>query len=90
MTTTSYDVSIIEVEGTYTVEVTAIGDNYYNSETTIVEFIITEEPIITPNPGNSCRGLGIGLGVAGGCLSIAAAGILFLMIKKGKKTHAVL
>ena len=90
VTTTSYDVSIIEVEGTYTVEVTAIGDNYYNSETTIVEFTITEEPIITPNPGNSCRGLGIGLGVAGGCLSIAAAGILFLMIKKGKKTHAVL
>ena len=89
VSTTSYDVTIIEVEGTYTVEVTAIGDNYYNSETTIVEFVIAEEVVTPPVQPTSCNNVGLVVGISAGALAVAAAGVVFLVLKKGKKEHVV-
>ena len=84
MIVTSYD-----VEGTYTVEVTAIGDNYYNSETTIVEFVIAEEVVTPPVQPTSCNNVGLVIGISAGALAVAAAGVVFLVLKKGKKEHVV-
>lgn len=40
VTGTSYDFSVLAVDGEYAIEVTAIGDNYYNSDTAVVVFML--------------------------------------------------
>lgn len=81
-TNTSYDVSILEVAGEYIVEVTAIGDNYYNSETAIQTFTITEN-IPQAKTNNSNKTLIITLTSI--IFVAAVAATLFILKRKGVK-----
>lgn len=82
-TNTSYDVSILEVAGTYTVEITAIGDNYYNSETTVQTFTITEN--VPLEKTNNCnKQLTITLSVILGVLALSSV-TFFILKRKGVK-----
>lgn len=83
VTTTTYDVSIIEVEGTYTVEVTAIGDNYYNSETAITTFTIVEK-LPSEITNSSCNKVVLGISIPT-IILVAAAGIFIILKKKGMR-----
>jgi hypothetical protein len=80
----SYDGTKFIRAGVYTVEVTAMGANYYNSETSAISFEIAED-IVTPPPetttppgGDTDKAAGCG---CGGSLASAAlsAGMLALL-----------
>lgn len=72
VTGTSFDFSILVVEGEYAIEVTAMGDNYYNSTTTVVTFTIDNSATAAPKKGCGC-------GSAAGAKYAAGAAVLLVL-----------
>ena len=82
LTETSFDFSILTVEEELRIEVTAMGANYYNSETAVVTFMLS-------NDSGEKKGCGCdsAIGASSAAAAVVVMALAVLLCKRRKTNH---